>query len=286
MLNDKAKIVSIKYFEKLENLKLPLDYNNFLKSVISLLNIKKNQVKNIKISYLNHSSQKTYIIHNNDSYIAFLNNYYKGYNKMINIELFKEYENIPKNIGKFFIINCAFCKQKKKSDIVYYCKDCDIYFCKECEINKGKIHKHCYYKINNIEQYNEIKDFNNFYNKLENINNNINKYIIKFIYLIKDFFFEGIKMIRNLGTTIKNYFVNDNKNIDDDDNINIPYKMYYIGDKNKKIDISNEKQLKKLVEDTKNYYKLYKFSYMEIEKALIENNGNINNAVSMLINNF
>jgi hypothetical protein len=264
MLNDKAKIVSIKYFEKLENLKLPLDYNNFLKSVISLLNIKKNQVKNIKISYLNHSSQKTYIIHNNDSYIAFLNNYYKGYNKMINIELFKEYENIPKNIGIFFIINCAFCKLKKKSDIVYYCKDCDIYFCKECEINKGKIHKHCYYKINN----------------------NINKYIIKFIYLIKDFFFEGIKMIGNLGTTIKNYFVNDNKNIDDDDNINIPYKMYYIGDKNKKIDISNEKQLKKLVEDTKNYYKLYKFSYMEIEKALIENNGNINNAVSMLINNF
>ena len=92
-------------------------------------------------------------------------------------------------------------------------------------------------------------------------------------------------MIGNLGTTIKNYFVNDNKNIDDDDNINIPYKMYYIGDKNKKIDISNEKQLKKLVEDTKNYYKLYKFSYMEIEKALIENNGNINNTVSMIINN-
>ena len=85
--------------------------------------------------------------------------------------------------------------------------------------------------------------------------------------------------------------MSDNKNINKDDNINFiklnnPYKMYYIDVKNKNIDISNEKQLKKLIEDTKNYYKLYKFSDIEIEKALIENNGNIENAVSMLINNF
>ena len=72
---------------------------------------------------------------------------------------------------KNFNINCDNCKQKKSSDIVYYCSDCKIFFCEACEDNIGKIHKHCYYKMRNKKQYEGLKNSINTFGKfLDNSN--------------------------------------------------------------------------------------------------------------------
>ena len=201
-------------------------------------------------------------------------------------------------------MTCEICKQNASSDIIYFCSDCKKYFCEKCEVDIGKIHKHCYYKIRNKKQYNELIDsLNSFGNKIQNLNKNINKSIINtgnsIENSVKGIFSEGSKIIGNIGNTIKNFFnsnendANKNKNNNNNDinsnELNNPYEVKNEQkQENKDKNNLNQNQIKSLVMQAKSLYNLSKFNDMEIEKALIQHKGNIEEAVSMLLldNNF
>ncbi len=113
---------------------------------------------------------------------------------------------------------------------------------------------------------------------------------------VKEIITQGSKIIGNIGTNLKNFIFNENDNNSNNNNknnneidsneLNNPYKINNIEEQNYNLDISDENQLKQLVEEAKNSFNLSSFSDLEIEKALIENNGNIDKAASMLISNF
>ena len=226
-----------------------------------------------------------------------------GENKFINEP--EKNDILGNKYGIAFNINCAFCKQKKKCDIFYYCKDCDLFFCKECEKNQGMNHKHCYFKIRNKDQYSEINELHSFGDKLENINNNLNASIINNGYIVqesvKEIISEGSKFFGNIGTSIKNFFKgnendnnqNNNNNINNQINndinlndLNNPYAINNNINLKNNINVQDENQLKELVKKAKMDFDLSPFSDIEIQKALIENKGNIDKAASMLITNF
>ena len=217
-------------------------------------------------------------------------------NKEINCQI-----NIP-TLNKNFRLDCDICKRNKLSETIYCCSDCKIFFCDNCEVDFGRIHKHCYYKIRNQKQYSEIKDsLNSFGNKFETLNNNMNKSIINngktIENSVKEIISEGSKIFGNIGNTIKSFFnpnenndnnINNNQNNDINSNELVnPYTLKN-NNNNQKINIGNipdEKQLKLLVMKAKTTYNLSQFNDIDIERALVQNKGNIDEAVSMLFSN-
>ena len=51
---------------------------------------------------------------------------------------------------------CNACQKFPIVKILYYCNKCELYLCEDCEQNIGYNHRHCYYKIRNKEQYQEM----------------------------------------------------------------------------------------------------------------------------------
>ena len=72
---------------------------------------------------------------------------------------------------------CNSCQKFPIVKIMYYCDKCQLYLCEDCEKNLGYNHRHCYYKIRNKEQYQEILKFENqkLYIKVKNENDNNKK---------------------------------------------------------------------------------------------------------------
>ena len=62
---------------------------------------------------------------------------------------------VPKNTIRFSSY-CNICDQFPIINTMYYCPNCDLNLCEKCEKNIGYNHRHCYYKIKNQEQYEEI----------------------------------------------------------------------------------------------------------------------------------
>ena len=268
-------------------------------------NTNKNNSENIPINIDENLEAMEFSYLNADNNIIEKNNNKNNnqINNNINNNQINE-QNNPSELNKNFNIDCSICKQNKFTDIVYYCSDCKLFFCDKCEIDIGKIHKHCYYKIRNKKQYNELKDsLNSFGNKFQNLNKNINKSIINtgnsIENSVKGIFSEGSKIIGNIGNTIKNFFnsnendANKNKNNNNNDinsnELNNPYEVKNEQkQENKDKNNLNQNQIKSLVMQAKSLYNLSKFNDMEIEKALIQHKGNIEEAVSMLLldNNF
>ena len=225
------------------------------------------------------------------------NNIINNKKEKINNNQINNQANIP-SLMKNFNINCDICKQKKSSDIVYYCADCKLFFCETCEIDIGKIHIHCYYKIRNKKQYEGLKNsIYTFGNKFQNLNNNMNKSIINngktIENSVKEILSEGSKFFGNIGNSLKNFFnqnenlenQNQNNKINKDELIN-PYTIRNNNIQRKNIgNVTDDKQLKLLVSQAKNTYNLSQFSDKDIETALIHHKGNIEEAVSMLFSN-
>ena len=281
--------------------------NNNINNIIQINNdnTNKNNSENIPINIDENLEAMEFSYLNADNNIIEKNNNKNNnqINNNINNNQINE-QNNPSELNKNFNINCSICNQNKFTDIVYYCSDCKLFFCDKCEIDIGKIHKHCYYKIRNKKQYNELKDsLNSFGNKFQNLNKNINKSIINtgnsIENSVKGIFSEGSKIIGNIGNTIKNFFnsnendANKNKNNNNNDinsnELNNPYEVKNEQkQENKDKNNLNQNQIKSLVMQAKSLYNLSKFNDMEIEKALIQHKGNIEEAVSMLLldNNF
>lgn len=152
------------------------DYSIFIKK------IQINQKIEITISINNNNDEL--ILNKNDSYDKDENFIFKNINKSIseksldleqilnesfdldNNDLFKS--EISKNIIRFSSY-CNICDKFPIPNIMFYCSDCDLNLCEDCEKNFGYNHRHCYYKITNQEQYEEILKI-----KLQKLKNNRN----------------------------------------------------------------------------------------------------------------
>ena len=213
-----------------------------------------------------------------------INNDINDDNKINNKQLIYKI-SIPE-LNRNFNMTCEICKQNASSDIIYFCSDCKKYFCERCEADIGKIHKHCYYKIRNKNQYDKL-------NKLFNISkDNSKKNIIE--NSMKKIVNEGSKIIENIGNTFINLFnkigndndINKNNNVNSKE-LNNPYiinnNMEEDEDKNMKV--PDEKELKVLIKKAKILYNLSNFNDIDIESALVEKKGNIEKAVVMLLKN-
>ena len=102
---------------------------------------------------------------------------------------------------------------------------------------------------------------------------------------VKEIISEGSKILGNLKTSITNFF-NPNE-IDDSNNPNEINNPYEINNYNPKVDnevnANNENKYKSLVAQAKSKYNLTDITDDEIEKALIQHKGNIDDAVAMLL---
>ena len=72
---------------------------------------------------------------------------------------------------------CNVCQKFPLVKVLYFCLNCQLFLCEDCEKNLGYNHRHCYYKIRNKEQYQEILKFENqkLYIKVKNENDNNKK---------------------------------------------------------------------------------------------------------------
>ena len=72
---------------------------------------------------------------------------------------------------------CNVCQKFPLVKVLYFCLNCQLFLCEVCEKNLGYNHRHCYYKIRNKEQYQEILKFENqkLYIKVKNENDNNKK---------------------------------------------------------------------------------------------------------------
>ena len=78
---------------------------------------------------------------------------------LIEIDENNNNEEIAKSILPNMITFPSYCNMCQKFPIIktmYYCKSCKLNLCEDCEQNLGYGHRHCYYKIRNKEQYQEI----------------------------------------------------------------------------------------------------------------------------------
>ena len=63
--------------------------------------------------------------------------------------------------GASFPSYCNICQKFPIVKVLYFCLNCQLFLCEDCEKNLGYNHRHCYYKIRNKEQYQEILAFEN-----------------------------------------------------------------------------------------------------------------------------
>ena len=265
---------------------------NLIDNNINHINISKKNSENIfnnidddleAIEFSMISENKNININKNENNV---NNININNNNPINKKII-----MPSNNAKLNIF-CNVCKHNKIIDVVYYCKDCNLFFCETCEIDLGRIHQHCYYKIKSKRQYDEmiknpgnVNIVNQKGNFIQNLNrSNANKGAI-IQNSVKEIISEGSKILGNLKTSITNFF-NPNE-IDDSNNPNEINNPYEINNYNAKVDnevnANNENKYKSLVAQAKSKYNLTDITDDEIEKALIQHKGNIDDAVAMLL---
>ena len=249
---------------------------------------------NINNNNINENNNKGNIkINNPNINVNYNTNSYYGQNKLVDNQI----RGAPVSMN--FNIKCNFC-QKNQMVTVFYCKNCSIFFCTDCEKKIGKNHQHCYYKIRNKEQFEEIcKIHNNNNNKIKNVygnynnnnknnNNSINSETIET--KINEFFSEGTKIIENtFNSVVKLFNQNNNQNnphFNDNNNINSRNINNERNNNNNDNLVNNRNyNIKILVNKAKSQYNLGQIDDKEIEKALIICKGNIDKAVALLLSN-
>jgi hypothetical protein len=204
-------------------------------------------------------------------------------------------------------MQCNYCKKIQTRGDIFYCRDCSLFFCSNCEQKIGINHPHCYYKIRNKDQFNEICYMHNSRNSKNNINinndNNLNNNQENYENPITGIISEGSKIIGEKINSVINFFSNNNQNDNDlnnpyinnnqnnnnmnDPNINFSFIKNNSNNHqiNNNVNIENNNEIKNLVEKAKSQYNLEQMNDDEIEKALIVCKGNIDKAVAILLSN-
>ena len=274
---------------KFNNIQINNNINNYKKNSGNIANNIEDDLGALEFSML---SEKENINNKNNKNDNINNNII---NKNINNNIISNDQINFQASNVKFNLKCDICKKEKLFDIIYYCKDCDIFFCDVCEVEIGKIHKHCYYKIRNKNQYYEIKGkADSIPKKLDNMNQALNNSIINKGQIIensvKGIWSEGSKFLGNIGNSIRNFFgSNENDNNQNNNNpneLNNPYEIKNdMGQNNNDNNIPDDNQMKLLIAQAKANYNLTDISDIDIERALVQHKGNIDEAVSMLLLN-
>jgi hypothetical protein len=151
-----------------------------------------------------------------------------------------------------FPFPCSSCQKGPITRYLFYCKDCNLMFCSRCEMIEGKKHPHGFYKVQNLNQYNSL---------------NLNK-VSKFNEFIDGVGFKLEGMYNNvLGFFGKNKKKNDNNN-----NIDLA----------KKSNTIPQPHWMSLVQIARTTYELSRFTDEQIEEALIQSKGIVDNAIPLL----
>ena len=241
-------------------------------------------------------------------------------NEISNKDIFEYNNNHKENNNEIIFLTsndinlkCNFC-QNNLEGIIYYCKQCRTFFCSNCEKSNGIKHSHCYYKIRNKEQLKEINNYhkNNNKNYTNNNNNSIHDSynISDKLNKVGEVISKGTNFLGNTMNNVANFlafkeslnmsnllnhglkYINNNyNNRNNNNNIrnigNNRINNYY----NPNNHISNSRQsnsnentdLQYLVRKAKMRYNLDTFGDQEIERAIILSEGNIDNAISLLL---
>ena len=201
-------------------------------------------------------------------------------NKINNINNINNFNNINNNISNnnlgsqtymVFPYNCNLCNQYPIVKVLYYCPVCNIPLCEECEEKLGINHRHSILKVQTNQQFDDLhlkinadnKNGNEKSNNNNNANNNSNEgqsQIMNFVNNIKDSFLSGI-------------FGNDNKN----DNVN---------NVNQRQNNRNQQMMPQqmnLIQIARAQYDLNGINDNQLQDALDKTNGNIDEAVVLLM---
>ena len=282
----------------LNNIENEKDYEaiefSFLEEKKSSKDKNENQI-NINNNINENKNKENININNPNNNVNYNINSYYGQNKLVDNQI----RGAPVSMN--LNIKCNFC-QKNQMVTVFYCKNCSIFFCTDCEKKIGKNHQHCYYKIRNKEQFeeickihnsnnNKIKNvYGNYNNNNNNINNNNSNNTDTIETKLNEFFSEGTKIIENtFNSVVKLFNASDEQNsphYNNNNNINNRNNNYAMNNNNKNnnlVNNRNDNNIKILVNKAKSQYNLGQIDDKEIEKALIICKGNIDKAVALLL---
>lgn len=265
--NNKVEIKNVEDYKK---------FINYIEEKIELvtLEVEVKEVSNINIKNCKDSiilfKKKSFpgnnINNDVDKNINNINNINNDINNNINnniIERNRQY-NIMSNDQRpnlAFPVACSFCRVEPLYKIIYYCKECKIIFCSNCEAIKGSIHPHSYYKVQNTSQYEYLNI--GVQTGLEKMIDKVGNKVGEAYNSVLDFL--GVDKIKN--QNVNNYPNQNINNIYQNNNIQRP----------------QVHQQSNLIEMARSQYDLGNISDERIEEALRQTNGNIDNAVVLLI---
>ena len=211
----------------------------------------------------------------NDNNINNINNFNNNINN-ININNNMNNNNLISQTYMVFPLSCNLCNQYPIVKVLYYCLVCNIPLCEECEDKLGINHRHSILKVQTNQQFEDLnlrinscsKGGNNQSNTNNNKNNNDNgnnsnanqSQIMNLFNNIKDSVISGI-------------FGDDKKN----ENIN---------NVNQEVNNKNEQmvpQRMSLIQLARAQYDLNGVSDNQLQEAIEKTNGNIDEAVILLM---
>ena len=268
--NKNLNIISYQQFEINNEENNNKKYNNIQKNEIIINNnIPNNKINNNLIIHNDNDLESPYIHYNN------FNNNIQHNKNTINFNNLNYINNGNRNINlnnqtyMVFPYYCNLCNQYPIVKVLYYCLVCGIPLCQECEEKLGINHRHSILKVQTKQQYDDlqIKINGNSKEKVNIQNNNKDNSNQSGIQKIADNFTNTIK------NSVLYLFGNDNKNenLNNIDNRGQIYNQPMIPQKMNLIQLARAK------------YDLDGISDNQLQEAIEKANGNIDDAIVLLM---
>jgi hypothetical protein len=268
--NKNLNIISNQQFEINNEENNNKKYNNIQKNEIIINNnIPNNKINNNLIIHNDNDLESPYIHYNN------FNNNIQHNKNTINFNNLNYINNGNRNINlnnqtyMVFPYYCNLCNQYPIVKVLYYCLVCGIPLCQECEEKLGINHRHSILKVQTKQQYDDlqIKINGNSKEKVNIQNNNKDNSNQSGIQKIADNFTNTIK------NSVLYLFGNDNKNenLNNIDNRGQIYNQPMIPQKMNLIQLARAK------------YDLDGISDNQLQEAIEKANGNIDDAIVLLM---
>ena len=265
-------IISIQQFEISQECN---DNKNNVKEINNIINNKNNLIiddnKNELISedFKNEDDNNN----NNINYIHNFNNINNQNNINNNLNNNNLNLNINKQMQMVFPYNCNLCNEYPIVKVFYYCPVCCIPLCQKCEEKLGINHRHSILKIQTQQQFDDLNSKINGISKENNNNqkkeNNANQSTIQ---MIANNFTTNISTIKD---TIIGTIFGDDRNSGNNNNNNI----------NRGLNNNNQQMPQKmsLLQLARAQYDLNGISDNQLQEAIEKTNGNIDEAIVLLM---
>ena len=170
--------------------------------------------------------------------------------------------------------SCSLCNAAPLYQVMYYCKECRQIFCHRCEYYHGPKHPHPYFKIVNTMQYDFLTKGgkSNFDKFMDGVGKNLEGAYNS----VLGFFGGGNRNNNNNNINNNNNNVNQMSGIQNNNN-NVNQNQNNNGQR------QPGPQQVSLVQIARNCYDLRNVTDQQIENALRQTNGNIDDAVILLV---